>query len=67
LIGKLQREISHLKDILNLKRKGGNMDVQQQLLTLKEENSQLRGMVDSGENHRLKEQNQQLIQEIQNL
>jgi hypothetical protein len=43
------------------------MDVQQQLLTLKEENSQLRGMVDSGENHRLKEQNQQLIQEIQNL
>lgn len=38
------------------------MDVAQQLLGLKEENAQLRNMVDSGENQRLKEQNNALKQ-----
>jgi hypothetical protein len=42
LVLKLQREIQHLKDILNLKRKGGAQDLHQQLLSLKEENSHLR-------------------------
>lgn len=41
---KLQKEVQHLKDILNLNRKGGVMDVQQQLLMLKEENSRLKSM-----------------------
>ena len=45
LVLKLQREITHLKDILNLKRRGGAQDVHQQLLTLKEENAKLREVV----------------------
>ena len=35
----------HLKDILNLKRKGGAHDIHQQLLNLKEENSKLKELV----------------------
>ena len=41
---KLQKEVQHLKDILNLNRKGGVLDMNQQLLILKEENSKLRDM-----------------------
>ena len=42
LVIKLQKEVQHLKDILNLNRKGGVLDVHQQLLVLKEENSRLK-------------------------
>lgn len=45
LVNKLQKEIQHLKDILNLKRKGGAHDLHQQLLILKEENTKLKEMV----------------------
>jgi len=45
LVVKLQKEIQHLKEILNLKRKGGAHDLHQQLLVLKEENSKLKEMV----------------------
>ena len=45
LVQKLQKEIQHLKDILNLKRKGGAHDLHQQLLILKEENTKLKEMV----------------------
>jgi hypothetical protein len=34
--------VQHLKDILNLNRRGGVLDVNQQLLALKEENSRLK-------------------------
>lgn len=44
LVIKLQKEVQHLKEILNLNRKGGVLDVHQQLLVLKEENSRLKGM-----------------------
>ena len=49
LVSKLQKEIQHLKDILNLKRKGGAHDLHQQLLILKEENSKLKEMVNNGD------------------
>lgn len=42
LIQKLQKEVQHLKEILNLKRKGGASDIHQQLLQLKEENAKLK-------------------------
>jgi len=42
LVIKLQKEVQHLKEILNLNRKGGVLDVHQQLLVLKEENSRLK-------------------------
>ena len=45
LVTKLQKEIQHLKEILNLKRKGGAHDMHQQLLVLKEENAKLKEMV----------------------
>ena len=55
LVQKLQKEIQHLKDILNLKRKGGAHDLHQQLLILKEENSKLKEMVqNNGEVESLK-------------
>ena len=46
LVLKLQKEIQHLKEILNMKRKGGAHDMHQQLLILKEENSKLKDMVE---------------------
>ena len=48
IVVKLQREIQHLKDILNLKRKGGAHDLHQQLLVLKDENDKLKEIVRSG-------------------
>ena len=41
IVQKLQREVQHLKEILNMKRKGGALDIHQQLLQLKMENSRL--------------------------
>jgi hypothetical protein len=49
-----------LKDILNLKRKGGAHDMHQQLLVLKEENSKLKEIVRVGggeESAKLKQEN----------
>lgn len=65
LVQKLQKEIQHLKDILNLKRKGGAHDLHQQLLILKEENSKLKDMV--AHNHEveaLKQENRAMRQEL---
>ena len=41
-INELQKEISYLKDLLNLKRNGNTEDVHRQLYMLKKENSKLR-------------------------
>ena len=41
VVQKLQREVQHLKEILNMKRRGGALDIHQQLLQLKMENSRL--------------------------
>jgi hypothetical protein len=58
LVLKLQKEIQHLKDILNLKRRGGNQDLHQQLLVLKEENSKLREIATKAvDADRLREEN----------
>ena len=42
LILKLQKEVQYLKEILNLNRRGGNDNVNQQLLLLKDENARLK-------------------------
>jgi hypothetical protein len=68
LVSKLQKEVQHLKDILNLNRKGGVLDVHQQLLVLKEENSRLKtqaAKVDAVE--RLKHENKVMRIELQEL
>lgn len=58
LVQKLQKEVQHLKEILNLKRKGGASDITQQLLQLKEENAKLKQNAGNvGEVERLKFEN----------
>ena len=68
LVSKLQKEVQHLKEILNLNRKGGVLDVHQQLLVLKEENSRLKGMAQKVEVvEKLKTENKTLRLELQSL
>lgn len=66
LILKLQREIQHLKGLLNLKKKGGIQELQSQLLALKEENKKLK-MMTVEEVERLKMENKKLRIELQNM
>lgn len=42
LVRKLQKEVLYLKEILKMKRKGDNLDVNNQMLQLKMENDKLR-------------------------
>lgn len=68
LVMKLQQEVQHLKEILNLSRKGGAMDVHQQLLELKQENARLANVgqkVDYVE--KLKAENKSMRIELQEL
>jgi hypothetical protein len=65
LVLKLQREVQHLKEILNLNRKGGVLDVHQQLLSLKEENHRLQGLAGRVEAvEKLKHENKTLRLEL---
>lgn len=67
-IQKLQKEVQHLKEILNLKNKGGASDIHQQLLHLKEENAKLKGQAGKiGEVERLKQENKVMRIELQKL
>lgn len=57
-----------MKDILNLNRKGGVLDVNQQLLALKEENSRLKDVASKVELvERLRTENRSLRLEMQEL
>lgn len=68
LVMKLQREVQHLKEILNLNRKGGVLDVHQQLLVLKEENTKLKDMASKvAAVEQLKHENKNLRLELQDL
>ena len=68
LITKLQREIQHLKTLLNLKRNGGIQELEQKIWVLTEENQKLKNFksapsVEEVEN--LKEENKRLRIELQ--
>jgi hypothetical protein len=66
LVLKLQREVQHLKDILNLNRKGGVLEVHQQLLVLKEENHRLKDIATTVHTvEKLKAENKSLRLELQ--
>ena len=68
LVLKLQREVQHLKDILNLSRKGGVLNVNQQLLVLKEENHRLKDMATQINTvEKLKSENKNLRLELQQI
>ncbi|CDW78383.1 kinesin motor domain containing protein [Stylonychia lemnae] len=67
-ITQLQKEVQYLKDILNMKRKGGANELTTQLLQLKEENSKLKQMAGQvGEVERLKHENKIMKIELQRL
>jgi Kinesin motor domain len=68
LISNLQREIQHLKTLLNLKRKGGIQELEQKIWVLTEENQKLKTMKNNftiEEVERLKEENKKLKIELQ--
>ena len=68
LVHKLQKEVQHLKEILNLNRRGGAMDMHQQLLVLKEENSRLKDMAGKVEMvERLRAENRSMRLELQEI
>jgi len=66
LVKKLQQELQYLKDLLQLKRKGGMSDIHRQLLLLKQENDKLRAIhTDWSEIERLKLENKMMRLELQ--
>jgi hypothetical protein len=70
VITKLQKEIQHLKTLLNLKRKGGLQELEQRIWRLTEENQKLKTIhhnVTIEEVERLKEENKRLRIELQNI
>ena len=68
LIKRLQREIQHLRDILNIKRKGGQGELAEQLLMLKDENTKLKEKnFDLKEVEKLKQENKLIKLELQRL
>jgi hypothetical protein len=68
LVDKLQKEIKYLKDILNLRRKGGSVnEVHHRLLLLQEENDRLRKAVSVQEVENLIQENQKMKMELQQL
>lgn len=70
VINKLQKEIQHLKTLLNLKRKGGIQELEQKIWKLTEENQKLKTIkqgVTIDEVERLKEENKKLRIELQTL
>jgi anaerobic ribonucleoside-triphosphate reductase len=68
LVKRLQQEIQHLRDILNIRRKGGQGELAEQLLMLKSENNKLKeknmGMKDV---EKLMHENKQIKLELQRL
>jgi hypothetical protein len=72
LVLKLQKEIQHLKELLQLKKKGnaGRLEIQQRLWLLTEENERLRAMniaVSQQEVERLKVENKRMRLELQKI
>ncbi|CAG9318320.1 unnamed protein product [Blepharisma stoltei] len=68
LVSKLQREIQHLKDMLNLRKKGGFQEINQQIWSLKEENERLKKItrdITVEEVEKLKQENKNLRLELQ--
>lgn len=68
LILKLQKEIQHLKTLLNLKRKGGMQELEQKIWVLTEENQKLKNIGFTVEEvERLKVENKKLRIELQQM
>ena len=68
LVKRLQKEIIHLRDILNIRRKGGKGELAEQLLLLKDENSRLKeNNISMKDVERLMEENKLIKLELQRM
>eukprot|EP00826_Nyctotherus_ovalis_P058732 TRINITY_DN8099_c0_g5_i1.p1 TRINITY_DN8099_c0_g5~~TRINITY_DN8099_c0_g5_i1.p1 ORF type:complete len:548 (+),score=171.12 TRINITY_DN8099_c0_g5_i1:100-1743(+) len=68
VIRKLQQELQYLKDLLQLKRKGGSGDLHRQLLILKQENDRLRAAHNEWDQfENLKKENEVMRNELRKL
>ena len=67
LVRKLQQELQYMKDLLQLKRKGGISDMNRQLLLLKQENEKLRSMHDANQLEQMKRENRAMKIELQKM
>lgn len=68
LVKKLQQELQYMKDLLQLKRKGGVSDLHRQLLLLQRENDKLRAMHSDWSNvEHLKQENKIMRIELQKI
>ena len=67
-VQKLQKEVLHLKEVLNLKRKNNSKDLTHQLYTLKEENYRLREYALSfNEVEKMRQENKEMRLELQKM
>ena len=65
LLNKLKREVQHLKEILNLRRNKNELDIQRELLSLKEQNFRLQELASKGQEvNALIKENQKLKQQL---
>jgi hypothetical protein len=64
VIRKLQQELQYLKDLLQLKRKGGSGDLHRQLLNLMQENDRLRAASGCVQIENLKKENEAMRNEL---
>eukprot|EP00347_Sterkiella_histriomuscorum_P010280 403376907 len=68
LVCKLQKEISYLKELLKMRRKGDQVNIQQQVYQLKEENERLRAIAMSvSDVEKLKQENKEMRIHLQGL
>ena len=68
LVKRLQKEILHLRDILNIRRKGGQGELAEQMMVLKEENSRLKEkQLELKDVEKLKHENKIIKLELQKL
>lgn len=68
LVQKLQKEVQHLKEVLNLRRKGKKNDIEGQLIDLKNENLKLREIATNAQEvERLKLENKIMKLELQRM
>ena len=68
LVQKLQKEVQHLREVLNLRRKGKKSDIEGQLMDLKNENLKLREIANNAQEvERLKLENKIMKLELQRI
>lgn len=68
LVQKLQKEVQHLREVLNLRRKGKRTDIEGQLIDLKNENLKLREIASNAQEvERLKLENKIMKLELQKI